>query len=207
VGVGLVPEQLRALGPQGEDLGDQAVVVLHVAVVAAVHERAPRLLAQVAPVRVGEEGLDARAGVEDRPLSLLPARLGGGGGGGAEGAGKPAEVTLVLEEEHVVVLVGEDVLAELREQAGQALVDLGEASLGLRAELRSRADEVGVVEPGEAPLLAGEPRLLPRLVDGGDPLEEPAVLGDAVPEGGELRGHLGLDGLELGGVHRRAPHP
>ena len=207
VGVGLEAEQLRPLRPQGQDLGDQPVVVRRSAVVPAVHERPPGLLAQVAPPGVGEEGLDARAGVEDRPPPFLPARLGGGRRGGAEGVGKADEVPLAFEEEHGVVLVGEQVLAELREQAGEALVDGGEALLGHRRQPRPRPDEVGVVEPGEALLLGGEPPLLPRLVDGGDPLEEPAVLGDAVPERGELRGHLGLDGLELGGVHRRAPDP
>ncbi len=205
VGVGLVAEQLRPLGAQGQDLGDDGVVVLRVAVVATVHEGTPGLLPQVAPARVGQEGLDARPRVEDCPLPLLPAGLGGGGRRRAEGVREPGQVLLALEEQDVVVLVGEDVLAELRAEAGEALVDLGDALLGLGREGRAGADEVGVVEPGETLLLGGEAGRLPRGVHGGDPLEELRVLGDPVAEGGELRRHLRLDGLELGGVHRRAP--
>ena len=45
-----VAEQLGALGAELEDLGDDRVVVVLVAVVAAVDEHAPRLLAQIAAV-------------------------------------------------------------------------------------------------------------------------------------------------------------
>ena len=51
-------EQSRPLGAQLQDLADDRVVVARIAVVAAAHELAPDLLAQVATGGVGEEGLD-----------------------------------------------------------------------------------------------------------------------------------------------------
>ena len=53
-----VAEQSRTLGAQLQDLADDRVVVARIAVVAAAHELAPDLLAQVATGGVGEEGLD-----------------------------------------------------------------------------------------------------------------------------------------------------
>jgi hypothetical protein len=204
VGVSLEAEEFRPLGPQLEDLGDDRVVVLGVAVVAAAVVGAPDLLAQVAPVRVGEERLHAGPRVEDGPLALLAALLGGGGGGRAQRVGQAGEVGLLVEEEHVVGLVGEEVLAELRVEGGQPLVDLGHPLLGHGVELRPRAHEVRVVEPGQPLLLGRELRRVPRVVDGGDALEELLVLGDLVGEGGQLRGHLRLDLLELRRAHRVA---
>ena len=204
--VGLEAEELRALGAQGEDLGDRRVVVLRVAVVAPAVVGPPDLLAQVAPLGVGQEGLHARARVEDGPLPLLPARLGGGRRRGADGVGEAGEVPLALQEEHVVRLVREDVLGEAscRGVARRWLIS-GEALLPGRVEPRPRAGEGGVVEPRETLLLGGEPRALARLVDRGDPLEERLVLRDPVPERGEAGRHLALDRLELRRVHRGAP--
>ncbi len=65
-----VAEQPGALGAQLQDLGDDRVVVVGVAVVAAAVVGAPDLLPQVAPVGVGQERLHAGAGVEDRPLAV-----------------------------------------------------------------------------------------------------------------------------------------
>ena len=105
----------------------------------------------------------------------------------------------------MVGLVREDVLGEARVERGQALVDLGEALLPGRVQLRPRPCEGRVVEPREALLLGGEARALAGLVDGGDALEERLVLRHLVPVGGEARRHLALDGLELRAVHRGAP--
>ena len=199
--MGPVAEQLGPLGAKLEDLGDDRVVVVGVAVVAAAVVRAPDLLAQVPAVGVGEEGLHARPRVEHGPFALLAPLLGGGGGGGAQRVGQAGEVGLLVEEEDVLGLVGEQVLAELRVEHGQPLVDLREPLLGRGVELGARADEVGVVEPGQALLLGGELRGVPRLVDGGDALEELLVLRDLVGEGGQLRGHLLLDLLEVRRAH------
>ena len=53
-----VPEQARPLGAELQDLADDRIVVARIAVVAATHELAPHLFAQVATGGVGEEGLD-----------------------------------------------------------------------------------------------------------------------------------------------------
>jgi hypothetical protein len=62
VGVRGVAEQLGALGAQREDLGDDRVVVVLAAVVAAADERAPHLLAQIAAVGAVRNGLDISSG-------------------------------------------------------------------------------------------------------------------------------------------------
>ena len=201
VGVGPVAEQLRPLGAQLQDLRDDRVVVVGVAVVAAAVEGAPDLLAQVAAVGVGEERLHARPRVEHGPLALLAPLLGGGGRGGAQRVGQAGEVGLLVEEEDVVRLVGEQVLAEPRVERGQPLVDLREPLLGRGVEPGARADEVGVVEPRQALLLRGELRGVPRPVHRGDAREELLVLRDLVGERGQLRGHLLLDLLEVRRAH------
>ena len=78
VGVRREAEQPGALGAQLQDLGDDRVVVVRAAVVAAVDEHPPDLLAQVAarPSRSGTARCDERV-LSDRPLALLAARLGG----------------------------------------------------------------------------------------------------------------------------------
>ena len=110
-----------------------------------------------------------------------------------------------LEDEELLGLVGQEVLAEARVESGELLVDLGEARFRLGVELSARTDEVRVVEPREA-LLFGRPlRLVGRVVDRLDAAEQRLVLRDLIVDGGEARGHLALDRAELRPVHRRAP--
>ena len=205
VGVRRVAEELRALGAELEDLGDDLLVVAGVVVVAAVDVALPHLLAEIVARRVGEERLHRRARVRDRPLALLSARLRGGGGARLHRVRKAGEVGLLVEDERVALLVGEDVLAERRVERGEALVDLGEALLRRSIELRSGAHERVPVAPHEPLLLGGELRLLGRLVDRLDALVEVHVLDDLVLERRELRRHLLLDRLERVVVHRRRP--
>jgi hypothetical protein len=181
-----------------------ALFVGRAAVVAAVHEHAPGLLAQVAAVGVGQQRLDARARVGDHPLALLAARLRDLGRAGLHRRRQAGELGLVLDDDLAVVLVGEHVLAEFREQRGQLLVDLGEFLLRRRVELRTRADEVRVVEPGEPLLLGRQARFFASLVDRRDAFEQLLVLRDLVAERSQPRRHLALDGLHGLVVERRA---
>ncbi len=182
-----ISEELGAGIAQADDLGDELLVVARVVVVAAAGESAPHLLAQVAAAGIGEEGLHARARVEDLPLCVVAARAGGRGGG----------------DERMGVLVGQHVLAEIGVERGEALVDLRQSLLRDLVQARAAPRELGVAKPGEPLLLRRQARLLARLVDGGDAREEPCVLDDPVVEAGEPGLHLALDVLESGRAHRR----
>ena len=198
-----IAEKLGALCAELEDLRDGGVVVARAAVVAAHDEHPPHLLAQVAAGRQGQERIDARTRVDDGPLSRLAATGGRGSGGLAQRGGQPGEIRFLLEHDHLGALLGEEVLAELRVERGELLVQIGKTLLGGIVELRAGARERRVVEPEQPLLLRIEAEPIARLVHRGDAREEPAVLEDLVVEGGELRCHLGLDGLDLRVVHRR----
>jgi len=111
VGVGRVAEQAGALGAQLEDLGDDGVVVVRVAVVAAHDPHPPALLAQGAIAGIGDERLHRGAGVGDQPLALEALFLGRAGGVGLDRLGQAGQVVRA-ELEGVAFLVGQLVLAE-----------------------------------------------------------------------------------------------
>ena len=205
MGVGGVAEQRGPLGAERQDLGDERLGVALVAVVAAGDEVAPDLLAQVAARRVGEERLDAGAGVEHRPLALVAGPLGGRGHGGAHRGGQPGQLGLGGEQGDVAGLLGEDALAEGGEERGQPLVDGGHPLLGGGVEPGAGAHEGGVLQPGQPLLLGVEAGGLARLVDGGDAGEELLVLRDLVAEGGQPGRHGQLHRLVLGGGEAGAP--
>ena len=198
-----IAEQLGPPRPQLEDVGDDPVVVVRVAVVAARGEHAPDLLAQLAARRPGEEGIDARARVDDGPLPRLAAAGGGGRGRLAQRGGQAGQVGLSLEQDQLRALLGEHVLAEVGEERGEALVQFGELFLGRLVQLCAGADELGVVEPHQPLLLGIEIEAVALLVHRGDALEELLVLHDPIVERGQLGSHLALDGLDLVVVHRR----
>ncbi len=201
--VALVAEELRAPAAQPHDFLDDLLVVALVAVVAAAHERLPDFLAQVTAPGIGEERLDARARVEDRPPAGLAAFLRGFCRRLAQRIGQALEVRFALEDERGV-LVGQHVLAELGVERGEPLVDGGELLLRFGVQLRATAREFLVAQPRESLLLGVQAGFLARAVHGGDALEELLVLDDPVAKRGELRLHLALDLLEIGRAHRRA---
>ncbi len=65
MGVSLETEQPGAVGAELHDLGDRRVGVVGVAIVAAVDERTPDLLAERAVVGEGQDRIDRRARVDD----------------------------------------------------------------------------------------------------------------------------------------------
>ena len=119
VGVAGEAEQPGAVGADAHDLGDDRVGVVGIAIVAAVDERAPDPLAQRAIVGEGQHRIDRRAGVDDgelagRKVALARRR----GGGGPDVGGDAGEVGLGGDD--AGRLVGEQLLAELGEQAAPA---------------------------------------------------------------------------------------
>ena len=190
-------EQPDALVPQLQDLGDHGVVVVLVAVVAAVDEHPPDLLALRAFVGVREERLDGRPGVGDRVLAFVLALDRGRSGGLHERLGQPAQL-LSGEVDGVALLVGEHVVREAGVQLGELLLDRRVALGGRALERRAVAGEV-VVDHLHEPFLIRPQRVGAALVDRSDTSEERAVLRDLRAELGELRGHLLLDLAELRG--------
>ena len=133
-------------------------------------------------------------------------RLGGSRCGIAHRLRQSGEFVFTLEHEELIVLFGEHVLAELREQARELLIDLGKTLFRFRVQARAGMDEVCVIKPGHALLFGREPRFGRRVVDCFDSFEEWFVLCDLIVEGREAWGHLSLDHLELRATHRRAPN-
>ncbi len=198
--------QLGLLGPQRQDARDDGLgVVVGVLVVAAGVEGAPDLLAQVAPVRIGQERVHRRAGVEDRKLALVALAGCGLGGGVAQRLRQAGQVGF-LEVQHVAVLVGEQVLAELGVEPGEFLVDGGDAGLGFRRQLGAVLHHADPVGPHQLLLLGRQVQAVALLVDRVHAGEQLGVLADLVLEGGDLGIDTVLDSLELGQVLGGAPH-
>ena len=131
------------------------VGVVGVAIVAAVDERAPDPLAQRPVVGEGQDRIDRRAGVDDRIAGRREgcARAAAAAAAALTSAGTPASCASVATI--WVLLVGEQLLAELGEQPRQLLVVGGELLLLLgRSRLAPLADEL-VVEPGDHAAAAG----------------------------------------------------
>ena len=119
-----IAEQLGAFGAQLQDLGDDGVVVVLVAVVAAVDEHAPRFFAQVAVIGVSQKRIDRRTRVHDHPCAWLFLRFSGCGGSVAQRLRQAGQFVFALEHDELIGLFGEHVLAELCVQPGELLVDL-----------------------------------------------------------------------------------
>ncbi len=154
--VGGKAQDLRAFGAQRQDFGDHGVGVVGVAIVAAVLERAPDLLAQAPVGGEGQERIDAGARVDHRPLPGMAA-LGGGGGEAARTIvrGKPARSRAAGDEDGGV-FVRQQPAAEIGELGGELLVDGAEARLLLRRRRRAGAHELVARALQQAQLLGVE---------------------------------------------------
>ena len=217
-GVVAEAQQTGAVLTQLHDLGDGRIGVVAVAVVAAVDEFAPDHFAQAAVVGEAEEGIDARAGVDDGPaLDVAAARRGGRGGlvrggqAGDAGFGR---------DDRPGVFVGHDLLAEAGEGIGQGGVD--PAQLGLAGGVqRGAVAHEAVAAAGRDPgLFGGQAGGRGTVGDGLDTGEQPLIEGDLVAgrrqQGrqfgidlivvvrADVRGHDAVDGA--GPVQRFAGH-
>ena len=190
-GVVAVAQELGALVAQLHDLGDGRVGVVGVAVVAAIDELLPDLLAQGPVVGEGQEGIDRRSRVQDRPaLQVAAAR--GAGGGRLVGVGQAPHAGLVGDQ-RPGVLIGDDLLAEAGEGVGQGGVDPAQLGLAGRVQIGARTDEGVAATLGQTLLLGAEARRVGGVGDGLDPLEQLLVEGDLVRSRRQQRRQLGVD--------------
>ena len=203
-GVVGMSEQPHPLVPEPQDLGDDGVVVVLVAVVAARDEGAPHLFTEGALGRVGQEGIDRGAGVGDGVLVRVVA-LGGGRRGGLDVRVGQAAQLILRDIGDDSFLVGEDVVREAGVEFREPLVDRRVAVLRRALEGGAVAGEAVVDQPDEALLVGPQGALLRTRLDRPDAREERLVLRDLRAKLGELRGHLLLDGAELGAGAVRGP--
>jgi hypothetical protein len=139
-----IAEQLGALDPERNHLGDERLVVGLVAFVAARNPGAERLLAKIAPRRELQERLDAGALQGDDVLALHAALCGRGGGCVAHEIGQASEIDLAVERHGVGLLVGQHVLAKRGAECGEPLDDGRQALLLVGTERRALAAMFGV---------------------------------------------------------------
>ena len=145
-------QDLRALGAQTQDVGDDGVGVVGVAIVAAVLERGPDLLAQA---RFGEKVRNGSTLERVLTTAHWPALAAFGGGGGErfDDVRRQAGEIAAVGDEDGGVLVGQQPAAEIGELGGELLVDGAEAGLLLRRGGRAGAHELVVRALEQAQLL------------------------------------------------------
>ncbi len=177
LGVIVVAQQFNALVTQLQDFGDDGVVVVLVAIVAAIVIGAPDFLAQITLVGIGQERVHGGAGVEHRIFALMAA-LGGEVGGGGDEAVRQARQLVLAQIGDVVLFVGQHIVGELRVQLGQTRLDLGVA-LGFRAlKGRAVAGEAVIGQLNKTLLVRAQRRHFLTVMDGLDAGEQVLVLGD-----------------------------
>ena len=187
-----VTENLGALLAQLEDFENDGVIVVGVAIVAAGDEGLVELLAQVAAGGILQEGLDEGARQRHQHLARLAALVSGGLGGGDKAFRQTCKI--VCTKLHgPLLLVAEQMVAEVCREMCQPLVDLGGPRLGCLGE-----PGAGAVKAGPGPLQ--KPRLLARQIERGclvaqlrDAAKQRSIHGDRIPVPRLLQRHFGLD--------------
>ncbi len=96
---------------QGDDAGGDGAVVVRAVMRAACHACLQHPLAQVAPRRVGEEGLGQRGRQGDGIGAFAQAALGRGiAGGSAHRIGQPGQVGFAVQRQQPACFLGQQVL-------------------------------------------------------------------------------------------------
>ncbi len=198
-GEGRIAQKLRPLDPELDGLGDDRRVVGRAAHLAALHPGLEDRLAEVAPRRQGEEGLD-HGTAEGHDVALAAAILGGLCERGLEEVGKALNVG--RRQVHCPSrFVLQHVLAEGRAEGRQALGDRPHPLLARLVERRAAAHEVLVGLLQHPHLLGGQVQVIAAVMERAHPREEPRVEGDGVGMLRQHRRHVALDRLDLlGGV-------
>ena len=133
-------------------------------------------------------------------MTCLPSRPRVGGGarrGRAHVVGQAGEIALAVEHQAQGLLVGQHVLAEVRGERREPLVDLGDARSSPcgRAWRRRARSRYGALQ--DAPLLVGEAQAIAALIEVLHAREDLGVEHHRRLVRGELRRDLALDGLQL----------
>lgn len=159
--IGGIAQQVRLFGPQADEVVDKLVVVVFIAVAAAVQIGFVGLFAQVAALRVGQQR--NQAGFVEREdvlaaaaqfLRLVARQLAGV-------VRNPFEV-FGREFKHELVVLGQQVGAELHRHEGQFFVDGLEPRFLFLAEQRARADERAVGLFQQAGFVGSQPEFARR---------------------------------------------
>ena len=182
---------------QREDLArDRAVVVLAL-VFAARHPGIERLLAQVAPIREGQERHDQRAAQRDRPALRPASLLRGGARCGAHGSRQARQVALLGQPQRPARFVVQHVLRERGLQFGETLDDRGQSLLLRGRQPGAGAHEVEVHALEQAPRLSAQAeRVAPRM-QRVDAREQRGVQVDRAVVRGQPRRHHAFDRLQF----------
>ena len=196
MGIGLEAEQSGALGAQPHHLGDDRTVVAFALVLAPGGPGLEGLLPQVPPGREAQEGLDQRAPERHGMLARKTAFGGGLGGRVAQRLRQAGEVVLTVEDEQIILLVVEDVLAEARPERREALGDRRQPRPFGRPEPRAPAHEAAVGEVEHAGLLGVEAEAFASCEDRIDAGEESGIEPDRLPMPGEEGCDVALDLLQ-----------
>ncbi len=179
VGVGLVAEQVRPVGAQLDDLGDQRVGVVGIAIIAAIDERLPHLLAKPAIAGEAQHRIDRRTGVAHRER---PGReildLGDFGCGVAHVLRNPCHLGRAGLDKGP--FIGEQAAVELGKGRGELLIDRADLTLLRRIELGAAADEAVIGAGQQAQLLGVEAEAVALVVERLDPGEQLGIERDAV---------------------------
>ena len=196
LGVRRVAMEVRELVSQRQDLADDGPVVAGPIVLATANPREERLFAQVAAVRVREEGHDQRTRQRNRPCVVNSALAGRCLRGGTHVVRQTREVGLVAKHQQPLLLVGQHVLAERGRQCRQPLLDLRQAAARVRRKPGPCEHEI---EPGpldEALRLRSRVECVALRVHGVDAREEPRIHSDRRLMCKKPRDELALDGLQ-----------
>ena len=195
-----IAEQPRLLVAQRRELGDDAVVVVLAAVVAARDPGAEHLLAQIPPGRELQERLDTGAAERHGVLPFQTAILGRPARCGA-GEIRQADEVVFAERQHIRLLVGEHVLAETGAKRREPVADVLQPLLRRGVEACPGAAEQRVVAFQHARLLACQAETRGVAMQRVELREQLFVEVNLIPVPGKFWRHVALDRLDrLAGV-------
>ncbi len=195
-GVGGIAQQAGLLGTQTHEIVDQLPVVVLVAVGAAVQIGFVDPFAQIAALGIGQKRYQTRF-VEREDETVAFAQFAGFLARQLAGGGRNALEVVDRQLQREVVVLGQQVGAELHRVKRQFLVDRLETRLALLVEQGARTDEIAVGLLQQPHGVGIEVEFRAAVVDRLHFGEKPFVHADAVGVGGQQRHRLLLQGTQL----------
>ena len=157
--ISLIAHEASALGSEAHHLGGNLAIVRRAAVFAACGPGAKGGLAQIAPRRELQERLDARSRQRDGVLSGMAA-LGGRARRASDEEIRQAVEIVLAQQQEPGFLVRQHILAELRAEGRQPLVDRGQTTFGVGLQPSARADEIEMIAGEHARLFGRKPEFV-----------------------------------------------